>query len=227
MSTSRVAVPLRIGLALSTTPWVQANAVDKIGFLSRKMAWPSPTTAIASASASSTRHPPATSSRIRCGWSGKRSSRRSARPMERLGRCIGGYVGWHSICARDLLRRPLKSSERAYRWLFYPPSALYQRGAAAAAAAALPPLPWPSPHQPLRRGSARGPHAAAVAPPASAVTEGALRASRPDGRRRQRQEGEEGKEGEEGEGGHWRQARAPKHSGGARARAQGRMDLRC
>ena len=35
---ARFAVPLRIGLALGTTPWVQANVVDKIGFLSGKAA---------------------------------------------------------------------------------------------------------------------------------------------------------------------------------------------
>eukprot|EP00962_Isochrysis_galbana_P024041 scaffold7344_cov127-Isochrysis_galbana.AAC.2 len=34
VNVARFAVPLRIGLALSTTPWVQENVVDK--FLSKK-----------------------------------------------------------------------------------------------------------------------------------------------------------------------------------------------
>ena len=31
VNVARFAVPLRIGLALSTTPWVQSNIVDKFG----------------------------------------------------------------------------------------------------------------------------------------------------------------------------------------------------
>jgi len=31
VNVARFAVPLRIGLALGTTPWVQANIVDKFG----------------------------------------------------------------------------------------------------------------------------------------------------------------------------------------------------
>ena len=35
VNVARFAVPLRIGLALSTTPWVQDNVVNKIGFLNK------------------------------------------------------------------------------------------------------------------------------------------------------------------------------------------------
>ena len=35
VNVARFAVPLRIGLALSTTPWVQENVVNKVGFLNK------------------------------------------------------------------------------------------------------------------------------------------------------------------------------------------------
>ena len=36
VNVARFAIPLRIGLALSTTPWVRSNIVDKVGFLKKK-----------------------------------------------------------------------------------------------------------------------------------------------------------------------------------------------
>merc|ERR1712185_716447 len=38
VNVARFAIPLRIGLALSTTPWVRTNIVDKVGFLGKKEA---------------------------------------------------------------------------------------------------------------------------------------------------------------------------------------------
>ena len=37
VNVARFAIPLRIGLALSTTPWVRDNVVDKIPFLAKKV----------------------------------------------------------------------------------------------------------------------------------------------------------------------------------------------
>ena len=36
VNVARFAIPLRIGLALSTTPWVRDNVVEKIPFLNKK-----------------------------------------------------------------------------------------------------------------------------------------------------------------------------------------------
>ena len=36
VNVARFAIPLRIGLALSTTPWVRDNVVQKIPFLAKK-----------------------------------------------------------------------------------------------------------------------------------------------------------------------------------------------
>merc|ERR1719472_109340 len=36
VNVARFAIPLRIGLALSTTPWVRSNIVDKVPFLAKK-----------------------------------------------------------------------------------------------------------------------------------------------------------------------------------------------
>jgi hypothetical protein len=37
VNVARFAIPLRIGLALSTTPWVRDNVVQKIPFLAKKV----------------------------------------------------------------------------------------------------------------------------------------------------------------------------------------------
>ena len=143
VNVARFAVPLRIGLALSTTPWVQENVVEKIDFLKAKGAEGQEG---GDAAAPPKFTPPSPGNKVANKmWMERQAELEALRASDWEGATGGSAVGGRS--APDIILGGLKRLEsEPTGWLFGPPSALYsnlnlaspssQRGARSAAATA-------------------------------------------------------------------------------------------
>jgi hypothetical protein len=118
VNVARFAVPLRIGLALSTTPWVQENVVEKIGFLRAKDAQQE-------VGESPTFNPPSPGNTVANKmWMERQAELEAVRASdweEEVAAAIGRGRSAPDIFFGGLERL----SKEPSGWLFGPPSALY------------------------------------------------------------------------------------------------------